>query len=390
MTGSRAGWWIGALLGLALGLGALLVYALTGGFEAVEARRVGSIGAERENAIVRATQRVSPCVVSVTSFRHSSSRTQLSDWLQRFFDTVPAPSGPPASDALEASNVGSGLIIDSEGYILTNYHVVAGAEKIAVTLSSGEDLEAEIVNSSRTYDLSVLRLAGNVSGLPVAPLGDSDGVVIGEWAIAIGSPYGSLLADTSPTVTVGVISATHRDIRPDSANAANLFDMIQTDAAIHPGNSGGPLVNSRGEVIGINSFLIGGQGGTGLGFAVPINRGKWVMDEILNYGRVRDTYYGMDGNFVSPTTILSNRLRSDTPSGYLVTSVHANSPAERAGVRLGDVITHVGGKDIRNSWELTRGLFSARVGSSVEIRVWRNGRSFSLDIVPVEQSGAGS
>jgi len=350
MTGSRAGWWIGALLGLALGLGALLVYALTGGFEAVEARRVGSIGAERENAIVRATQRVSPCVVSVTSFR----------------------------------------IIDSEGYILTNYHVVAGAEKIAVTLSSGEDLEAEIVNSSRTYDLSVLRLAGNVSGLPVAPLGDSDGVVIGEWAIAIGSPYGSLLADTSPTVTVGVISATHRDIRPDSANAANLFDMIQTDAAIHPGNSGGPLVNSRGEVIGINSFLIGGQGGTGLGFAVPINRGKWVMDEILNYGRVRDTYYGMDGNFVSPTTILSNRLRSDTPSGYLVTSVHANSPAERAGVRLGDVITHVGGKDIRNSWELTRGLFSARVGSSVEIRVWRNGRSFSLDIVPVEQSGAGS
>jgi serine protease Do len=197
-----------------------------------------------------------------------------------------------------------------------------------------------------------------------------------------------LLADTTPTVTVGVISATKRDIKPDTSGRANLFDMIQTDAAIHPGNSGGPLVNSRGEVIGINSFLIGGQGGTGLGFAVPIDRGKWVMAEILQYGRVRDPYFGMGGAFVSPALMRELRLDENTPRGYFVGHVDRGSPAEQAGIQVGDVITEAEGKTIRNSVELERGLFSSRVGGEVRVSVWRNGSTFEARLIPVEPPGS--
>jgi serine protease Do len=346
---------------------------------------------EREGAIVRATERVSPCVVGIAAFRRQSysMNPAIEEWFRPFMDRLPAPFGPRTSDALEAFSVGSGFLVNERGLILTNFHVVAGAEQIVVTLRSGEELLAEVVGSSRVYDLTLLKLSGDVSGLPTAPLGRSEDLRIGEWAIAIGSPYGYLLADTSPTVTVGVISATKRDIKPDTSGRANLFDMIQTDAAIHPGNSGGPLVNSRGEVIGINSFLIGGQGGTGLGFAVPIDRGKWVMEEILQYGRVRDPYFGMTGEFVSPALLRQLRLLEDTPRGYFVGQVDRDSPAEQAGIQVGDVITEVEGQNIRNRVEMERSLFSSRVGSTLRLKVWRNGTTLEARLTAVEPPGGG-
>jgi serine protease Do len=390
MSNSRSGWVVGALVGAVLGLGLLLALVLRDG-RWFAASRFGSIDAARENAIVRATERVSPSVVGIAAFRRQglSLNPSVQEWFRPFMDRMPGLFGPRTSDALEAFSVGSGIIVHERGYILTNHHVVAGAEQIVVTLPSGEDLLAEVVGSSRVYDLTLLKLAGEVRGLPTAPLGQSEDLRIGEWAIAIGSPYGYLLADTSPTVTVGVISATKRDLKPDASGRANLFDMIQTDAAIHPGNSGGPLVNSRGEVIGINSFLIGGQGGTGLGFAVPIDRGKWVMEEILQFGRVRDPYFGMNGAFVSPALMRELRLPESTPRGYFVGQVDRDSPAEVAGIQIGDVITEVEGLNIRNSVEMERSLFSSRVGSDVHIKVWRNGRTFDAKLTPIEPPGSG-
>ena len=385
MTSSRSAWTIGILAGAALGLGVLLAFVLGDGrWPGRDA--LGSIDSERETAIVRATERVSPSVVGIAAFRRQGPAVDpaIEEWFRPFMDRMPGLFGPRTSDALEAFSVGSGFLVNERGYILTNHHVVAGAEQIAVTLRSGEELLAEVVGSSRVYDLTLLKLAGDVRGLPTAPLGKSADLRIGEWAIAIGSPYGYLLADTSPTVTVGVISATKRDLKPDTSGRTNLFDMIQTDAAIHPGNSGGPLVNSRGEVIGITSYLIGGQGGTGLGFAVPIDRGKWVMEEILQYGRVRDPYFGMNGAFVSAALMRQLRLPENTPRGYFVGQVDRESPAEKAGIQIGDVITEVEGLNISNSVELERSLFSSRVGSDVRVKLWRNGTTMDVVLTAIE------
>ncbi|UCH85610.1 MAG: trypsin-like peptidase domain-containing protein, partial [Candidatus Latescibacterota bacterium] len=276
-----------------------------------------SIDVSRRNAIVVATENTAPAVVSIASKFTRVVRTNpfhsttARDWLRQFFRV-------PDTQMREYSSLGSGVIIHEDGYILTNEHVVHNADVIEVRLSDGSKTEGYIVGDAPDYDLALLKIEGE--NLPYAPLGDSDDLLVGEWVIAIGQPFGQLLNDTQPTVTVGVISALHRDVK--SGSGERVFkDMIQTDAAINPGNSGGPLVDSRGRVIGINTFIFstGSGGNLGMGFAIPVNRGKWVLDEIQRYGRVRDVWVGITVREVTPQFAAALELGSSR--GLLVREI---------------------------------------------------------------------
>jgi serine protease Do len=216
------------------------------------------VGDSRRTAIVRAAERVGPATVSITALK-----TRIVSGAPRpgdaFFDRFLRGYFPDWLREEQYHSFGSGVIIDPDGYILTNDHVVGRANAVTVTLSDGRDYEGRVLGSDPRYDLAVVKIDGE--DLPVAPLGDSDDLIVGEWAIAIGNPFGYLLNDTDPSVTAGVISALHRDVQGEGESGAIYKDMIQTDAAINPGNSGGPLVNSRGEVIGISSFIFSSSGG---------------------------------------------------------------------------------------------------------------------------------
>jgi serine protease Do len=216
--------------------------------------------------------------------------------------------------------LGSGVIVDSRGLVLTNEHVVRNAEQVTVTLTDGRQLPARVLGSSATYDLAVLKI--EAQKLPVAAFGNSDKLVVGEWAIAIGNPFGYLLNDTQPTVTAGVISAMRRDIKSEATDTGVYKNMIQTDAAINPGNSGGPLVNGDGEVIGINTFIFTRGGGSlGIGFAIPINLARRIMDEIDKFGRVRAAWPGMQVQLV--TAYLARRLGFEDTGGLVVSRISA-------------------------------------------------------------------
>ena len=221
------------------------------------------IDAERRSAIVTATEQVSPAVISITGLYRVRTRSVYDMWFNRYY---------PGRTRTQATQ-GSGFIIDSRGYAFTNYHVVRDAERIQVTLADGKEYAATLVGTAPTYDLALLKIDGDE--FPAARLGDSDDLVVGEWAIAIGSPFGSYLADTQPTVTVGVISANHRDIKQDENSEQIFNDMIQTDAAINPGNSGGPLLDAEGRLIGINTAIAASA--NGIGFAIPIDRAADIL-----------------------------------------------------------------------------------------------------------------
>ncbi|MEO0079373.1 MAG: trypsin-like peptidase domain-containing protein [candidate division WOR-3 bacterium] len=238
-----------------------------------------AITQSRTNAIVLAARRVSPAVVSVTV---TQTRVVTFDPFAGFgfeFDDFFRDFFPRHTYRQEVKSMGSGVIVDKRGYIITNAHVVYNASRITVTLPDNRKFPAELIALDTELDLALLKISGK--NLPVAPLGNSDDLMIGEWAIAIGNPFGFLIEDAQPTVTVGVISALHRDIRAYRSSGV-YTDMIQTDAAINPGNSGGPLCNALGEVIGINTFIFSHAGGSeGVGFARPIGAVKRFMNDVL-------------------------------------------------------------------------------------------------------------
>jgi serine protease Do len=345
------------------------------------ANAVSSIDESRRNAIVVATERTAPAVVSIASkytrqvqtypFHSSIAR----EWLKQFFRV-------PDTQTREFSSLGSGVIIHEDGYILTNEHVVHNADLIEVTLSDGTIAEGHIVGDAPDYDLALIKIEGD--NLPYAPLGDSDDILVGEWAIAIGQPFGQLLFDTQPTVTVGVISALHRDVKSGAnqrgADERIFKDMIQTDAAINPGNSGGPLVDSRGHVIGINTFIFstGSGGNLGMGFAIPINRGKWVLEEIQRYGRVREVWVGITVREVTPQFAAALELGS--ARGLLVREIQLESPADKAGVKPGDLITSVNGQPIATLQEANRMIFGLKVGDTLEFEIDRRGERESVTL----------
>src|SRR2546423_7862982 len=267
-------------------------------------QRTEGITSSRRTAITEAVARVAPSVVTVQT---EVMEQVPADVFEQFFG---GRSGQRA-----AAGLGSGFIVRSDGAILTNAHVVAGATRISVALRDGTSYPARLLGIDETNDLAVLKI--DAKNLPVAPLGSSTSLMIGEWAIAIGNPYGFILANTEPSVTVGVVSGTGRNLAGQSEGAGVYVDMIQTDASINPGNSGGPLVNAVGEVIGVNSSIFTPSGGSvGIGFAIPINRARPVAADLLAHGVVRRPWVG-----IQPLLSRPPAGRAPTPPGGVASVV---------------------------------------------------------------------
>ena len=334
------------------------------------------ISASRRTAIVVAAERASPAVVSVSVVARRMVRADpFPGFRDEFFDRF----FPPTEQRIPG--LGSGVIVDKAGLILTNEHVVRDAEEIRVTLTDGREFNAKVLGATASYDLAVVSISG--TNLPVAPLGDSDRLLVGEWAIAIGNPFGYLLDDAQPTVTAGVISATRRDIKSEATSSGVYKNMIQTDAAINPGNSGGPLVNAEGAVIGINTFIFTAGGGSiGLGFAIPINLAKRVLQEIRTYGKVRMAWPGMNVQPVTP--YLAQRLGYSEAGGLVVSRVDAGGPAAAAGVQVGDRIREVNGVVIRTVDDAQRSIYGAQVGDRLKLKIERGGKTLEVSLTLAE------
>ncbi len=341
------------------------------------------LASSRVNAIVTAAQKVGPAVVSISVIQTRLYAARpfpgflMDPMMREYFGDFFAPRVYKE----QIQSLGSGVIVRRDGYVLTNEHVVRSAEEIKVTLPDGRVLDGQLVDSDPYLDLAVVRVGAE--DLPAAPLGDSDKLIIGEWAIAIGNPFGYLLDDTQPTVTVGVISALRRAIRPQ-ANSPGLYrDMIQTDAAINPGNSGGPLVNADGEVIGINTFIFTSGGGSeGIGFARPVNDAKRVLSDVVSFGRIRRPWIGAHTQSLNQN--IADALGLETASGVIVGDVDIGSPADRAGLRRGDLIIRANGVEIGDEvdWETT--LLSVRVGDRLNLGIVRQRKRMEVGLVVKE------
>ena len=333
------------------------------------------IADERRNAIVLATER----------WRRRWSRSRSSSQVA---GAIPAPellrlllpgsTVPRAAGQQEQQNYGLGVIVGPEGYVVTNAHVVDRARPRAGHPEDGPTTRRTVLEVVDRFDLALLKIDGDE--LPVAELADSDELQIGEWAIAIGSPFGQLLADTQPTVTVGVISALNRDIVRQPQSNTLYLGMIQTDAAINPGNSGGPLVNAAGEVVGINTFIFSESGGSiGIGFAVPSNRVRWVLEEVREFGHFRDFNLGL---VLYPLTQQALRLLGTSdPVGFLVADVVEESPGLGGGLRPYDILRTINGRTLESRDTVDRLVYEAMVGDRMVFTAERDGRTFSGQIV---------
>jgi serine protease Do len=308
----------------------------------------------RRTAIVAAVERASGAVVSINVT--STREVPQSPW-----DFFFVPEG-----ARIVQGYGTGFVIRPNGTILTNQHVVAKAQKVVVTLPDGTDLPAKVLGEDPLTDIAVLKVERQ--GLPAVTAGRSTDLMIGEWVVAMGNPYAYLLGNAEPTVTVGVVSATSRNILPAGDQTGLYLDMIQTDAAINPGNSGGPLTNALGEVVGVNSSIFSNSGGSvGLGFAIPIERALRVADEIIRNGSVRRAWVGLD---VEGAAAMRNWK---SQGGVVIAAVTPEGPAARAGLQAGDVLVEANGRRLRNylDWEAVK--LDLHVGDAVEVSVRSGG-----------------
>ena len=343
------------------------------------------IEASRLNAIVRAVEKVAPSVVGVTTTTLEEYRVKYRHPIWEFFYY-------PGIVQEKKPSIGSGFVIREDGYILTNHHVIEGAEEITVTFADGRSFDVKDIRNNvmvdRQMDLAVIHIDAN--GLPTAELGDSDDIIIGEWAIAIGNPFGLLIEDPKPTVTVGVVSAVGRNFRLAEAEEGDHIyqNMIQTDASINPGNSGGPLVNSVGQVIGTNTFIFSKSGGSlGIGFAIPINAAAEMAAQLIEGGRQEFwTGFWLHADL---TPWLAHALGLATASGALITRVEDESPSSRAGLSPGDLILRVNGQRVLNDEDVAEAFRAGRVGEVFTLVLLRGRRQFESKLVlekaPVSQ-----
>jgi len=321
---------------------------------------------------VSLAKQLGPAVVNVSTTR-ANSRTRgspspfgqedpHSEFGERFFGG-PLPRGPSRQ-----STLGSGFILDREGLILTNNHVVEDAKKIVVRLSDEREFEAKVVGRDPKTDIALIKIHAEVN-LPTAPLGDSDRLEVGEWVLAIGNPFG-----LEHTVTSGIVSAKGRHI-----GAGPYDDFIQTDASINPGNSGGPLINMRGEVVGINTALFSrGGSNIGIGFAVPINLIKELLPELKEKGKVTRGWLGVVIQRVTPA--IAEPLGLNKATGALVAKVLKGTPAEQGGIRVGDVIIEFDGREVKESNDLPIIVARTPVGRETLVKVLREGREVVLSV----------
>ena len=310
----------------------------------------GALSDARNTPAVRVAKSVGPAVVGITN------RAVARDWFNHQFEVE--------------QGVGSGVIFREDGYIVTNYHVVAGAKEIMVSLSDGRSVKGKMVGADELTDIAVVKIDGE--GFPTAAFGNSDDIVVGEPAIAIGNPMG---LEFQGSVTVGVISALNRTLDISERH----LKLIQTDAAISPGNSGGALANADGLVIGINSAKIAANGVEGMGFAIPINTVRDIVDQLLDHGRVIRPYLGV-GVYDKETAARAG-YQLNVDAGVYVQNVTLNGPAGKAGIQRGDVILSVGGEKTNTVGELRAAITSHQVGDSVEIQIVRNGDKITLNAV---------
>ncbi|MGD0819278.1 MAG: DegQ family serine endoprotease [Desulfomonilia bacterium] len=279
------------------------------------------------------------------------------DFFKKFFNNIPEQD-------LQQRSLGSGFIISADGYVLTNNHVVSGADEIFVSLADKEEFKAKVVGTDDKTDIALIKITAEKYNFPVAVLGDSDALEIGEWVIAIGNPFGF-----GHTLTQGIVSAKSRVI-----GAGPYDNFIQTDAAINPGNSGGPLMNMQGQVVGINTAIV--ASGQGIGFATPINMAKEILSELKDKGEVARGWLGVAIQEVTPEIARAVGLKE--PKGAMVTTVYAGDPADKAGIKPGDIILKINSQEVTDSRSLTRMIGSLKPDVKITITVWRDSRTLDL------------
>jgi S1-C subfamily serine protease len=300
-------------------------------------------------AVVTVAEKVGPSVVSIKTTQEVKART------------------PRGVVPFDMSGGGSGVVITPDGYILTNSHVVNNTKGLEVSLSDRRSLSAQLIGQDADTDLAVIRIPA--SGLPTAELGDSEKLKVGQLVIAIGNPFGF-----QATVTAGVVSATGRTMRSQTGRL--IENIVQTDAALNPGNSGGPLVDSRGRVVGINTAII--QYAQGICFAIPVNTARWVAGLLIKDGRIRRAYLGIMGQNSPINKFEQRRHEINSESGVEVHQVIKESPAERAGIRMGDLIVSINENTLQNVDDIHRYLAKVEVGTTLRITVLREGKKLEL------------
>jgi len=366
---------------------ALVVGVVTKNKEALEVKKPLKVSTEEgaiksevatENAFIKVARDVGKAVVAISTERTQKvgystygrkpfgkrqfrGKDPFQEFFERFF-------GPYPEREFKQRGLGSGFILDKKGHILTNYHVIEGADKILITLSDGRSFKGLVKGSDPRSDIAVVKI--DAKNLPLAELGNSDLAQIGEWVIALGNPFGHILQSPEPTVTVGVISALHRKI-PTPNMERGYLDMIQTDAAINPGNSGGPLCNLNGKVIAINVAIFSTSGGyQGVGFAIPINLVKEILDNLIRGEEIEYGWLGVVAQEITPE--IADYFNLPDQKGALVSEVVPGSPADKGGLKEGDIVKRYNGKEIRTVHDLLKAVGSTGIGFTARLEILRD------------------
>ncbi len=341
----------------------------------------GDLTSSRENAITRSVREISPAVVgiNVTAVQERQNPFATNDpFFRQYFQDNPFFNQLFGPQKYEVQSLDSGFIISPDGYIVTNEHVVKDATKIIVTMTDGSKRSAKIIGHDDQSDIALLKIDGD--SLPYCKLGNSDSILVGEWVIAFGNPFGLFDINNKPTVTVGVVSSLGMNL--SRAGSGNYSDMIETDAAINPGNSGGPLVDADGKVIGVNTMIYTAgvsQSYIGYGFAIPINKVARVAAELKKYGKVsHKTWIGLDLQSVDEN--IAKYFGLSEPSGALVNNVEEGSPADRSGFRQGDLILKFREMPVHDAVALQSLLEDLQPGSTVDFEILRENKLITLTL----------
>lgn len=331
----------------------------------------GYVNPDYRNPVINVVNATADAVVKIDVEKTVS--TSVDPFMEEFFKRFFGEQQNPFGTERKQTSLGSGFLFDSEGHILTNEHVVHGAETIKVTMFSGRTYDAEYIGGDSEMDIAIIKINHeNGSDFPYLEFGDSDNLQIGQVAIAIGNPLGF-----QHTVTTGVVSATEREI-PKPDNSGYYTNLIQTDAAINPGNSGGPLLNIHGEVIGINTAIVNPMSGTNLGFAIPINDVNLFIEDLIKYGKLQKPQIGVKIMNIDENT--KEALNLDSTEGAIVVEVTPGSPADKAGIKPQDIILEFLGEEVKNKEQLASMIRRQEIGKTATIKIDRNGEILELEV----------